>query len=977
MSFSNEESSNLENKKDDNILNNEKMNNEPNISSKEEIFNKDKIYELKHIKFIIKDYSSIPRTERAKIIRYLINVPMKIVDFEEKFGYIIHGFKLSPEPKNFDNTMQIMITEKTDICFYYLEYRLLFFFDLSQSMLLFDLRQKILNIQKIERYLNLLLKSSAEYEDTFYNLNIEKINYKPKIICTIACATNVEEIIFIKHAFILEKEKFENFYSKEISNKINLILMKYHDKRKSQGVNENLDEILFLYKILENCLLTFNLMPSTGNRILFLLTDGNIFLPNLGKYNNILMQLNRADISIQIIDMFYRNNCYGLTSPKFVNDIEIMKYLAKFTGGNYINENLFIKLFFPKERGDDKNKKDRFFYPTLYPNILSYNINLKESEDLWKKRFEDVFDEKHLHCENCSKGFELFLCKKIEVENNKNKNDEFVLYNKTKIEDLINNGINIKSIGLLSDYKKSVIVKELFESYKINKSLGLIIESRLRESFYFKKTKNPQKIKFINYLLPSIMIKYNLTKLTNTLRCRDFQVDIIIKGEISKITQMKKELYTNKGKSEKVELLLNFIKQIICTDKITLYFSEITHHINFLEQDFFSINENYISKLSSLPVRNWHRYFNVMMCEIFIINNTVEIDKEFIYNFLKSQDDATNRNEEKKDYLKKKILSFCDDYKEDKNFGIKKISKDENIKDKLAHNGFVLINFDWTYKNLCLVYLGFFHCFLTVRNKYYSKFKEFIIKNNDNNNEFIIECNDWKHLTYFLINQKKENNLIINNEYKRFSGSLKIKVNNLYTSLKQVEDYKNIVNNVFTYCASEKLIDVYLKKYPQFYEITTDQENTLKNILEKLILQRLKEKFRILSWSSKKMIFFSYFNNLIIEDPLFNNIKNNPLLNNIIVLYSIKIEEQKNGKLVVSKLIFEPNENLYLLNNNEANIKSEEEKNNEINFPKDNSYFKAIMKYFEQDKIRIRKSIKINVKYDDNIENYENNDIDI
>ena len=974
MSFSNEEPSNLKNKKDDN---NEKMNNESNISSKEEIFNKDKIYELKHIKFIIKDYSSIPRTERAKIIRYLINVPMKIVDFEEKFGYIIHGFKLSPEPKNFDNTMQIMITEKTDICFYYLEYRLLFFFDLSQSMLLFDLRQKILNIQKIERYLNLLLKSSAEYEDTFYNLNIEKINYKPKIICTIACATNVEEIIFIKHAFILEKEKFENFYSKEISNKINLILMKDHDKRKSQGVNENLDEILFLYKILENCLLTFNLMPSTGNRILFLLTDGNIFLPNLGKYNNILMQLNRADISIQIIDMFYRNNCYGLTSPKFVNDIEIMKYLAKFTGGNYINENLFIKLFFPKERGDDKNKKDRFFYPTLYPNILSYNINLKESEDLWKKRFEDVFDEKHLHCENCSKGFELFLCKKIEVENNKNKNDEFVLYNKTKIEDLINNGINIKSIGLLSDYKKSVIVKELFESYKINKSLGLIIESRLRESFYFKKTKNPQKIKFINYLLPSIMIKYNLTKLTNTLRCRDFQVDIIIKGEISKITQMKKELYTNKGKSEKVELLLNFIKQIICTDKITLYFSEITHHINFLEKDFFSLNENYISKLSSLPVRNWHRYFNVMMCEIFIINNTVEIDKEFIYNFLKSQDDATNRNEEKKDYLKKKILSFCDDYKEDKNFGIKKISKDENIKDKLAHNGFVLINFDWTYKNLCLVYLGFFHCFLTVRNKYYSKFKEFIIKNNDNNNEFIIECNDWKHLTYFLINQKKENNLIINNEYKRFSGSLKIKVNNLYTSLKQVEDYKNIVNNVFTYCASEKLIDVYLKKYPQFYEITTDQENTLKNILEKLILQRLKEKFRILNWSSKKMIFFSYFNNLIIEDPLFNNIKSNPLLNNIIVLYSIKIEEQKNGKLVVSKLIFEPNENLYLLNNNEANIKSEEEKNNEINFPKDNSYFKAIMKYFEQDKIRIRKSIKINVKYDDNIENYENNDIDI
>ena len=474
------------------------------------------------------------------------------------------------------------------------------------------------------------------------------------------------------------------------------------------------------------------------------------------------------------------------------------------------------------------------------------------------------------------------------------------------------------------------------------------------------------------------MIKYNLTKQTNTLRCRDFQVDIIIKGEISKMTQMKKELYKNKGKSEKVELLLNFIKQVICTDKITLYFSEITHHLSFPEKDFFSTNENYFSKLSSLPVRNWHRYFNVMMCEIFIINNSVEIDKEFIYNFLQSQNEASKKNEEKKDYLKKKIFRFCDDYNEEKNFGIKKISKDENKKGELAHNGFLLINFDWTYKNLCLVYLGFFHCFLTIRNKYYSKFKEFIINNNEkgNNSEFIMECNDWKHLTYFLTDPKEENNLNMNNEYKRINGSLKSKVNNLYIYLKQIEDYKNIINNVFTYCASEKLIDLYLKKYPQFYEITSDQENTLKNILEKLIMQRLKEKFRILNWNSNQMMFFSYFNNLILEDSFFNNIKNEPLLNNIIVLYSIKIEEQKNRKLIITKLIFEPNENLYFLNNDETNIKKEDEKNNELNYQKDKSYFKAIMKYFEQDEIRIRESMKINVKYDDS-SSYENNDIDI
>ena len=74
----------------------------------------------------------------------------------------------------------------------------------------------------------------------------------------------------------------------------------------------------------------------------------------------------------------------------------------------------------------------------------------------------------------------------------------------------------------------------------------------------------------------------------------------------------------------------------------------------------------------------------------------------------------------------------------------------------------MLIYFDWNYKNLCLVYLGFFNCFLTVRNKYYNKFKDFISNNNndsndnENNNEFIVNCNDGKHLTYFIPEHVKE-----------------------------------------------------------------------------------------------------------------------------------------------------------------------------------------------------------------------------
>ena len=945
--------------------------------SNEEIFDKEKIYELKYIKLIIKDYASFPRTERAKLFLYIINVPMTISDFEQRFGYIIHNFKIFPEPKNLDKSMQFIITEKTDICFYYLEYRLLFFFDLTQSMLVFDLRQKILNIQKMERYLNLLLKSNVEYEDTFYNFNIEKIKYKPKVICTVACASNEEEIIFIKHAFILEKETFYNFYSKEISKKMNLILMKFHDKKRTQNNNENKEPILFLYKILENCLLTFNLIPSSGNRILFLLTDGNIFLPNLGKYNNILMQFNRADISIQIIDLFYRNNFYGLTSPKFVNDIEINKYLAKFTGGNYINENLFIELFFPKEiegEGNDKNKKDIFFYPSLYPNILHYNVNEKESQELWNKRFKDIQDQKQIHCDYCSKGFELFLCKKIIIGNKSKENiNEIVLKNKEQISNLINRGINLRVIGLLSNYKTTIYNKELFESYKIKLSLALIIETRLRESFYLKKTKNKNKIKFIIYILPGIMIKYNLTALNKKdILSSEYQVDIIIKGEISKMTQMKKELYKNKGQSEKVDLILNFIKQIICTDKMTLYFYDITQHDNFLNSNFFGENENYMSKLSSLPVRNWHRFFNVMMCEVFVINNSIKVDNAFIQKFLKNQDLEEKMNRQKKEFFKKKIFSFCDDYNEEINFGIKKISKEENKKDQYSHNGFLLINFDWSSKSLCQIYLGFFNCFLTERNTYYNKFKDCILK--ETNKEYIIEFNNGKHLTYFILEQTNKTDINDNQEKsnekldnKKVNNGLMNKIKNLYDNLNKVEDYKNILNNIFTYSANEKLVNVYLKKYPIFFQVPFDSESTLRNILEQLIIQRIKENFKILNWDSKKILFFSYLTDLNldfnIQNSFLDNIKNNPQVNNIIVLYKIKIKEKKEEKikkLVKAKLIFEPNDNLYLLTNyrNEGNIE-EEEKKEEKNENKDKSYFVAFVNYFKEKDNKIKENLKL------------------
>ena len=918
-----------------------------------------KEYELKYIKFIIKDYTASPRTERAKILIYLLNKPCSISKLEDNFGYIIYGFNFEPVdkesfPKNFDKSLIIKITNSTDICFYYLEYRLLFFLDLSQSMLLFDLRQKIFNIQKTEKYLKYLIKSCLQYEDYIYDFNLNKIKYKPKVICSIASSSNEEEIIIIQHTFILD-EKYYNYHLDRITRKINLILSKYYEKKKKKEF-ENKNQILFLYKILENCLSTFNLMSSLGCPLLFLLTDGNACLPKLGKYNNILMQLNRVEISIQIIDLFYRNNIYGLISPTYANDIQTMKYLAQFTGGNYINENFFITSFFPSEeminnkhshlfpKNDNSSKNDIFFYPSLYPNILNFNLNLEESHNLWLKRFYD-YTEKLIHCEKCNKGFGIFLCKKILIKDK--PENEIIISEKMDINNLLNKGVNIEAIGFLNN-NISVVKKELFESYKITLSISIIIESRIRESFYLKKTKNPKKIKFILYFLPGITIKYNLTKLTEDFFCEDYKVDII---------------------------LLNFIKEIMCTDKISSHFSQITHRKDFWDKDFFMKNQKY---LIGLNVNKWHRFFNVMMNEIFIIDKTIQINKDFISNFLVSNEYALKKCEEKQKYLKDKIFKFCDDFNEQYNFGIKKIPKEENTKGNLSHNGLLILKFEWIYKNLCIFYLGFFHCFLLTRTKYLQQFKEFLLKKEDEDAEknLLIDINE-KHLTYFLTQQnddldsdsdvyKLKENISSNNNInllqKNSMGSknyiervkvykgMRNKIYNLYSSLKEIEDFKNNGDSLFTYLVSQKLISKYLIQYQKVYEIPSTSENILRDFLECLLFQRLNENFQILNWNKNQMILFSYLPELNLGNNFSScNIKSNTVFSSIIVLFSLEIITEEEKKLIATKLMLEPNENLFIFNH-------EEEKQNMFEHK---SYFRTIIEYFEKTDLKIKEKLKI------------------
>ena len=61
----------------DNSIGNGNLNSKIEINSDgifEKNFDNEKEFELKYVKFIIKDYTASPRTERAKILIYLLNI---------------------------------------------------------------------------------------------------------------------------------------------------------------------------------------------------------------------------------------------------------------------------------------------------------------------------------------------------------------------------------------------------------------------------------------------------------------------------------------------------------------------------------------------------------------------------------------------------------------------------------------------------------------------------------------------------------------------------------------------------------------------------------------------------------------------------------------------------------------------------------------------------------------------------------------
>jgi hypothetical protein len=207
------------------------------------------------------------------------------------------------------------------------------------------------------------------------------------------------------HEIYLDKTSSEEILETVIQ-KIKKSLIEYHSfykkiQEKSSNTYSYKSQIANLNKILDQSLYVSDLLPRTATPILIILTDSNLCFSKLGKYNNILMQLNRVDINISIIDLYSTDGNLNPFSIGFINNDSIMKHVSYFTGGCYFKENDLSNIL----------KIDKICNNGR--NILNFN----KSEE---NKLKNLNNNNYIKCKNCAKSIEIFFCKKPYMEKTSN-----------------------------------------------------------------------------------------------------------------------------------------------------------------------------------------------------------------------------------------------------------------------------------------------------------------------------------------------------------------------------------------------------------------------------------------------------------------------------------------------------------------------------------------------------------------------------
>jgi len=105
-------------------------------------------YEIEKLDIYISDFYSVSRRERVSIYYNLLNYKTNVLNLCDKFKSYLYGFdiKLRNKPKITKNE-KVISNYRTDVCFFYTEYRIVFILDITHTLLSYDFNTQCLNIE--------------------------------------------------------------------------------------------------------------------------------------------------------------------------------------------------------------------------------------------------------------------------------------------------------------------------------------------------------------------------------------------------------------------------------------------------------------------------------------------------------------------------------------------------------------------------------------------------------------------------------------------------------------------------------------------------------------------------------------------------------------------------------------------------------------------------------------------------------------
>jgi hypothetical protein len=461
------------------------------------------------------------------------------------------------------------------------------------------------------------------------------------------------------------------------------------------------------------------------------------------------------------------------------------------------------------------------------------------------------------------------------------------------------------------------------------------------------------KIKFEIPILPEITICYNVRgkqEKDYMSGLTEKNIKIKIKAPFYIFNHLKLEYIQNRGIIEKsftrknnqftstnIEKIIKFIREVINTDIISTSFCSVfTLDKEFQNKEtgereaFINSNKNLWELLGNLSLHTWHRFFNVEILELMVIKKNINLDDE-LKNFNAPPKKDSNADltaiiaDKSKSIVEKIVFSYCDISKPENNFGIKLIHRTINNSNKKFRNGFCSVCITWTYDNIGLIYLGFFHTFITVRRKIVEKL---VNELSNYQGDFQINCSN-RHITLLAPPIDAMNSNLFENSA-----------------------------SIFTYKPYKKLIDSYIFK--KEFKYTHPNKYLIERFIYFILQQRMKENFAFLNSNTRGIILITKISVSKVKN--IDEIGSGKIIpKKCLMLYTIQLSPNREELLI--ELSVEPVSGYYLFRFTEKEAKIYDERkffNSLINYYK--NIDKEIFEYIKNFTYLMRESITMKLK---------------